>query len=138
MVVDKKKLKEYSEKLYNGLRKQYNESGKYSSRSEIVRVSPSSDQHKDVCKNANWKCEICRLKYTEASSGFEIHHIDGNRENPKTNNLALLCATHHSEIHGIARAKMDNYKKKHSPKKPGNKETPGGVEWAIKQLRGDI
>ena len=38
---NKKKLEEYSDKLYKGLRKQYKESGKYSGRIESVRIQPA-------------------------------------------------------------------------------------------------
>ncbi|MCK4731882.1 MAG: HNH endonuclease [Methanophagales archaeon] len=113
----KKKLEEYSEKLFKGLRKQYRADGKYKGADERERVNPNSDRHKEVCNNANWKCEICGSEYIKASAIFQIHHIDGNRENGDTNNLALLCANDHSEIHGKARAKMDNYKKTHPPQR---------------------
>jgi len=43
------------------------------------------------------KCEKCG--YDEVKEILGIHHIDGNRENNKRNNLMVVCPNCHSLIH---------------------------------------
>jgi 5-methylcytosine-specific restriction endonuclease McrA len=50
-------------------------------------------------------CQECGIKYID---NFEIHHIDRNWKNNKTNNLILLC----SRCHGKAHRKKIKYKVK--------------------------
>ena len=129
MEVNKKKLEEYSKKLYNGLRKQYKESGKYSGRTGSVRIQPTIRQHNTAIDNAKRRCVICGTKYDDAPLSFDIHHVDGNRENPDTSNLLLLCTGCHRRVHDSGGALMDKYKNEHPlqgktgkgepPKKPG-------------------
>lgn len=45
-----------------------------------------------VYSHAN-KCEI--------PFGYEVHHIDGNKDNNDPNNLKLLTKTEHRKLHGL-------------------------------------
>ena len=42
------------------------------------------------------KCRLCEYSI---ESVLEVHHIDRDRGNNEINNLAVLCPTHHREVH---------------------------------------
>lgn len=51
------------------------------------------------------KCEICGItEWLGKPISFELHHIDGDRQNNKLSNLKMLCPNCH--------AQTDNYKSK--------------------------
>lgn len=50
-------------------------------------------QREDILFDSDRKCCICR----ESHKKVQIHHLDGDPENNKTNNLAVLCLDHHDE-----------------------------------------
>jgi hypothetical protein len=47
-----------------------------------------------ILTSAQHCCCIC------GRSGTQLHHIDGNHNNNDIGNLAVLCPTHHAEVHG--------------------------------------
>lgn len=55
------------------------------------------------------KCEICQNEFwNEKEIPLEIHHIDGNHENKKIENILMVCPNCH--------AQTDNYKSKNMKK----------------------
>jgi len=50
-------------------------------------------------KQQNGKCVWCGLRLT-TEDALEIHHWDGERENNRYKNLALLHAHCHDQTHG--------------------------------------
>lgn len=50
-----------------------------------------------------YKCEICGISdWLGADLILQLHHIDGNRENNKEENLALLCPNCHTQTENWA------------------------------------
>ncbi len=50
--------------------------------------------HREVKIEARFACIVCRERVS-----LHTHHIDGNRENHNSENLALLCANCHGMVH---------------------------------------
>ena len=42
------------------------------------------------------KCAFCDYSNEDV---LQVHHKDGNRENNELDNLAIICPTHHVEVH---------------------------------------
>lgn len=60
------------------------------------------------------KCELCGItSWNSNPLSFQLHHIDGNRENNKIDNLMILCPNCHSQT--------DNYAGKKAKKKSTKK-----------------
>jgi len=57
---------------------------------------------KDKIRQRDKRCVICRIRneYHKELFGtqLEVHHIDGNKENIKEDNLISLCIKHHRSI----------------------------------------
>lgn len=72
------------------------------------RPNMSADIRRQVVTHAGHQCSINRCN----SNTFDIHHIDGNRENNSINNLIALCPTHHRLAHEgkISRQDLRKYK----------------------------
>lgn len=65
---------------------------------------------KIMLKNAEYKCEICNLSdWLDGPITLELHHIDGNNKNNKTDNLQIVCPNCHSQT--------DNFRAKNIKKK---------------------
>jgi hypothetical protein len=82
------------------MKKQYNEK----------RPNISADIIRTIEVNAGHKCTI---KNCNEHTYLEIHHINGNREDNKVDNLILLCDKHHKMAHAnkIDRKALNKYKK---------------------------
>lgn len=76
-------------------------------RNEIYKKIENNDyQFSDVKTYKNYliekhgeKCMICEWKEVNPLSGkipIELHHVDGNSDNNKLENLQLLCPNHHA------------------------------------------
>lgn len=52
-----------------------------------------------LLKRQNGQCTVCGLCFT-TEDAMEVHHRDGNRQNDRYRNLALLHAHCHDQIHG--------------------------------------
>lgn len=50
---------------------------------------------REIKIEARWACVVDKIRVSLC-----IHHIDGNRENNNSENLALLCANCHGMVHG--------------------------------------
>ena len=123
MALDKAKLEEYANILYEGDLKRFNEKQKKddsltfglsltqeSKGTKGKRIPPSSSQGKVVIETHK-QCVICGEKY-EDSDNFDIHHLDGDRSYTVTTNLVLLCLRCHKKVHKHARSKLSDYKVK--------------------------
>lgn len=54
-----------------------------------------SEHYRPICfETFEEKCQICGF-----DECVEVHHIDGNRENPNRENLIPLCPNHHVMVH---------------------------------------
>ncbi|EJG07676.1 HNH endonuclease [Methanofollis liminatans DSM 4140] len=81
------------------------------------RVKVDSAQGKTVIQKCGGKCVLeCGLLYAENPHGFDIHHINGDPEDTRTQNLTLMCKTCHGTIHGDVGTKIANYKAKMNKK----------------------
>ncbi|MGV2830353.1 HNH endonuclease [Myxosarcina sp. GI1(2024)] len=49
-------------------------------------------------KQQRGKCPYCGL-YFESSNLLEVHHLDGDRQNHRKNNLILLHQHCHDQVH---------------------------------------
>ena len=126
MALNKAKLEEYANKLYRGDLRRFTEKQKKddsftfdlfltetSKATKGKRVAPSSSQGKVVIDNiCRRKCVICGKKYDVDPDDFQIHHVNGDRTYPHTDNLVLLCLSCHKKVHIVASAKLKDYKVK--------------------------
>ena len=62
-------------------------------------VPSKPDRMAQLVKQQNGKCVWCGLRLT-TEDALEIHHWDGERENNRYKNLALLHAHCHDQTHG--------------------------------------
>lgn len=81
------------------------------------RLSPTSSQGKAVIEKCNRECVVCGASYSKEPEDFQIHHIDGDRTNTVTKNLALMCNKHHKKLHTAANAKLKDYRVEQGRKK---------------------
>lgn len=99
---------------------------------KIISMFPSEKWTRGIrryylFKTRGTKCEKCLFEYKIKKIGFgpfEIHHIDGNHENNKIENLMILCKNCHWETPNYGfrerthtkkvreKLKKQNYKKK--------------------------
>ena len=50
-------------------------------------------------KSKKWICERCDLNLTHSKDLLHAHHIDGNTQNDKWDNLEALCIACHVQEH---------------------------------------
>lgn len=46
-----------------------------------------------------YRCKICGLTQSENGCQLDIHHIDQNKFNNRTDNLIALCKAYHTKVH---------------------------------------
>lgn len=123
MALDKAKLEDCANILYDGELKRFKEKQKKddsltfgsfltqeSKGTKGKRVPPNSSQGKVVIETHK-QCVICGEKYDDPDN-FEIHHLNGDRSYTVTSNLVLLCLRCHKKVHNHARSKLSDYKVK--------------------------
>ncbi|MBN2489147.1 MAG: HNH endonuclease [Methanosarcinaceae archaeon] len=124
MALDKTKLESYAKKVYNGDLKRFKEKQKKESSftfdlflkneskaTKEKRVNLNSSIEKVVIEDCKKQCVICGKEYNDPDD-FDIHHVNGDRSNPDTSNLVLVCQSCHKKLHRHARVKLSNYKAK--------------------------
>jgi 5-methylcytosine-specific restriction endonuclease McrA len=117
-VINEKKLGLYVNKLYRGelsrYKKKLQQNSGYSlltfttEERKIKREPISKAQEKAVLDKYGEKCVICGKPYDK--DDFEIHHINGDRSNTRTQNLVPMCHRCHRKVTTLARAKLKDYK----------------------------
>lgn len=62
-----------------------------------IEYLPLNSLKKEFKKEKGNKCEECKFEYTDENGKgpFEIHHIDGDHDNWKRENLRMLCLNCH-------------------------------------------
>ena len=65
----------------------------------LGRDPTKSDRVVRLLKRQGGLCMICGLYFT-TEDGMEVHHWDGDRQNNRYRNLALLHLHCHDQIHG--------------------------------------
>ena len=84
---------------------------------------------------------IYQKYYGEIPKGYDIHHIDHNKDNNEIENLQLLTSTKHKSIHGkeVTEEQREFYRKnmneKARPKAIEWHKSPEGREWHKKQYK---
>ena len=52
-----------------------------------------------VREHDNHTCQICGKKWSGIGPRFDVHHIDGGRDNFQIDNLVTLCKSCHTKLH---------------------------------------
>jgi hypothetical protein len=61
------------------------------------KYSQPKNFRKHLLKERNFKCESCNRKtWNKKQIPLEIHHVDGDRNNNKLDNLKVLCCNCHA------------------------------------------
>lgn len=68
---------------------------KHLQKNNLSKRKDSPTHYRPICfKNFDKKCQLCFFE-----DYVVVHHIDGNRNNDKEENLIPLCPNHHTMIH---------------------------------------
>ncbi len=71
-----------------------------------------------------------RKKYPLPFGAYEVHHIDGDKNNNRMDNLAVLTPEEHDKVHDVLKKKEEDYIQKLTEKDKKNK---GRLNWRAKK-----
>ena len=109
LIIDKYKLSE--DKLNNNRNKNpiyFNKVNKAKSIDDILINGKNINTYKlknklYKCGLKEEKCELCGItEWNGKKISFQLHHVDGNRENNELSNLMILCPNCHSQTDNYA------------------------------------